>query len=281
MDPLLTALVQAGLLAQDAADALARMLDPTAQRMYAEGLLRNAVFNALQEQQQRILMLLASSQGDVSPAQFDAFWTAERGALLGVVLPALTAAAAESLAAAVLQGGDVSNWQEVHTQVVDWVRRYYLDPNARAFGSIPNLDAVSRGQLGEQFIAWQTGALRQRGYQEGLPDLIRAIEPIFGIGRAERIAATETTRIYAQVTQQMADANDAVGYLRWFTAADERVCPICGPLHGATRPKNQPFYLHPTLGRIQLPAHVNCRCWEGLETTATLAVPFESQWRYR
>jgi hypothetical protein len=78
----------------------------------------------------------------------------------------------------------------------------------------------------------------------------------------------------------MADANDAVGYLRWFTAADEKVCAICGPVHGATRPKNRPYYLHPTLGQVRLPAHVNCRCWEGLETSATMEIPFESQWRY-
>lgn len=280
MDSLLAALVQAGLVDQDAADALARMLSPAAQRQYAEGLVRSAVYNAMQEQQQRVLLIVSNSEGQVSGAQWDAFWERERGAMLNNVLPALTAAAAESLASAVLQGGEVPNWQEVHTQVVDWVRAYYMDPNAGSFGSIPNLDAVSRQQFGEMFTQWQTGTLPQVGYRQGLPDLIRAIEPVFGAERAERIAATETTRIYAQVTQQMADGNPAVSVLRWFTASDELVCPICGPLHGATRPKGQPYYLHPTLGQIRLPAHVRCRCWEGMETEATMEIPFESQWRY-
>lgn len=281
MDSLLSALVQAGLVDQDAAEALARMLDPTAQRDYAEGVLRNAIFNAMQEQQQRVLTLVANSQGNVSPAQWDAFWAAERGGMIYTALPALTAAASQALASAVLQAGGEGAWREVHTQVIDWVRQYYMDPAAGSFGSIPNLDAVSRQAFGDAFIQWQTGTLRQLGYERGLPDLIQAIQPIFGVDRADRIAATETTRIYAQVTQQMADSNPAVSVLRWFTASDERVCSICGPLHGQTRPKGQPYYLHPTLGRIELPAHVNCRCWEGLETPATLAVPFESQWRYQ
>lgn len=280
MDSLLSALAQAGLIDQSAAEALARLLDPEAQRQYAEGLLRNAIYNAMQEQQQRVLALVVNSEGRALPAQMDAFWERERGAMLNNVLPALTTIAAESLASAVLQAGQVANWQEVHTQVVDWVRSYYMDPNAGSFGSIPNLDAVSRAQFGEAFIQWQTGTLPNVGYQRGLPDLIRAIEPVFGAARADRIAATETTRIYAQVTQQMADANPAVSVLRWFTAADEKVCPICGPVHGATRRKDQPFYQHPTLGPVRIPAHVSCRCWEGLETDATMEIVFESQWRY-
>ena len=281
MDSLLTALVQAGLIDQDAAEALSRLMSPTEQRTYAEGVLRTAILNAMQEQQRRVLVLIANSQGDVSPAQMDSFWALERGALLATVLPAMTAAASEAMASVVLQVGGAEGWREVHTQVIDWVVNYYMDPAAGAFGSIPNLDAVSRQQFGDVFLRWQRGTLRQVGFQDGLPDLIAGIEPIFGLVRAERIAATETTRIYAQVNQQMADNNPAVSVLRWFTAADEKVCPICGPLHGATRPKGRSYYLHPTLGRVELPAHVNCRCWEGLETDATLAVPFESQWRYQ
>jgi hypothetical protein len=42
-----------------------------------------------------------------------------------------------------------------------------------------------------------------------------------------------------------------VAWERWETAADERVCPECGPLHGMAWPEGE--------GEAP-PAHVNCRC---------------------
>ncbi len=42
-----------------------------------------------------------------------------------------------------------------------------------------------------------------------------------------------------------------VRWERWVTAADERVCPECGPLHGRAWPEGE--------GDVP-PLHVNCRC---------------------
>lgn len=43
---------------------------------------------------------------------------------------------------------------------------------------------------------------------------------------------------------------------RWDTQLDSRVCPVCAPLEGMTRPLGEPFpggFEHP-------PAHPSCRC---------------------
>jgi len=46
----------------------------------------------------------------------------------------------------------------------------------------------------------------------------------------------------------------------WYTQADERVCPVCAPLHGKKQDVwEQQFPSGP-------PAHVRCRC--GLEAKA-------------
>ncbi len=81
----------------------------------------------------------------------------------------------------------------------------------------------------------------------------------FGEARANMISVTEITAalgmglillngIYRAAHQVEADE-------RWFTQLDERVCPICGPLHGTTRETwGGEFPDGP-------PAHPNCRCY--------------------
>jgi len=110
-----------------------------------------------------------------------------------------------------------------------------------------------------------------------LPQLIRAIEPTFGAVRAERIAVTESTRIYYESTYQAANANPYVVALRWYTAADERVCPICGPNHTVIVPKNQRVWPN----GATIPAHPNCRCRAIEETALTLETPLPPEERYQ
>lgn len=79
---------------------------------------------------------------------------------------------------------------------------------------------------------------------------------VFNEQRASGLAITETTAAQssgaekASVTSGTKDEEDT-----WFTREDDRVCPICAPLHGAPRSVwQQTFPLGP-------PAHPNCRCW--------------------
>lgn len=47
----------------------------------------------------------------------------------------------------------------------------------------------------------------------------------------------------------------------WITAKDERVCEICGPLHGTTVPVTEKFITRDGQHFWVPGAHTNCRCW--------------------
>ena len=93
----------------------------------------------------------------------------------------------------------------------------------------------------------------------------------FSSERAQRIAITETTRIYGMATQIAGDLlveeNPGIRVIMtWFTEADGRVCIICQPLDGVSvifgdgfRDINGDVHFHE-------PAHVNCRCWTVVST---------------
>ena len=109
------------------------------------------------------------------------------------------------------------------------------------------VEATTREGLRTAIDTWLSLGLGKRG----MPDLIDAIEPLFGRKRAERIAATEVTRLFAEGQKLAGDADpEVVGYV-WLTAQDELVCPICAPRHGKIYPKGQV---------PDIPAHVHDRC---------------------
>ena len=74
--------------------------------------------------------------------------------------------------------------------------------------------------------------------------------------RARMIATTEVTRAYSQaatITQEQMAAQGVQTTTQWVTWRDDRVCPICGPLHNRFDYQAE-FPYGP-------PAHVSCRCW--------------------
>lgn len=85
-------------------------------------------------------------------------------------------------------------------------------------------------------------------------DLGRIIAPQW---RAEMIASTEVTRAFAQASKEIAGELDVIKTVYWQSARDERVCPVCGPLHGQAANKNGVF----PGGFTMPPAHPRCRCW--------------------
>ncbi len=86
--------------------------------------------------------------------------------------------------------------------------------------------------------------------------LIERLQRVVGASRAETIAITAATEAAtAGVTAYRDWLKEEYGlaYVRvWRTAADERVCPICGPLNG----KREADWG----GRSGPPAHPRCRC---------------------
>jgi SPP1 gp7 family putative phage head morphogenesis protein len=134
-----------------------------------------------------------------------------------------------------------------------------------------NLNLTARQEVATAFNAWQRGELSS---QLGLPSLALELQPTFGEVRAKRIAITETTRIYSEAERQKAIEDPDVVYLRWLTAADEIVCPLCGPLHGRIIGKKENGFIHPAgLYTGFPPIHPNCRCRTLEETLASSKVP--------
>ena len=90
----------------------------------------------------------------------------------------------------------------------------------------------------------------------------------FEESRALMIATTEITRVYA-VASEMAGNDlqkefpDVQVIKTWWTNNDDRVCPICGPLHGMVVDIQGGFTTEEDKaeGIPTPPAHVLCRCW--------------------
>lgn len=91
--------------------------------------------------------------------------------------------------------------------------------------------------------------------REGTPlsALEAKLESIYGKARAERIATTEVTRVYAIGNQAAFEATEIVDSVIWQTVNDGDVCPICDELDDTEI----------GIGDIDAmpPAHVGCRCF--------------------
>lgn len=101
----------------------------------------------------------------------------------------------------------------------------------------------------------QTQKIVSDWIQSGAPldALEGALEKVYGSVRAQMIAQTESTRVYASANRDAFEATGLVDEMVWNTAQDDLVCPICGPLAGTSI----------GIGDVDSlpPAHINCRCW--------------------
>jgi len=276
VNELLAALVQLGIIDRTTADRITRNLDPVQAQAWAEGVMFDNFAAALDGQRSRLLDMLDATNGRPTAAQLDAFWRAEDDAFFANVQRGLYDVAQERAITSIVTTGAFDMWELVNQTVIDWVDDYYTNLDVELVGSIPNLNATGRTEFARAFLDWQRGELETAGYADGLPQLIRAIEPTFGQVRAERIAVTETTRIHYEATYQAAQANPYTTHLRWYTAADERVCPICGPNHTIAVPKE----LRVWPNGASVPAHVNCRCFAIEETALTMQTALPPEERY-
>lgn len=91
--------------------------------------------------------------------------------------------------------------------------------------------------------------------QSGQPldSLEQQLSGIFGENRAAQIAATETTRAFAEGNAEAWQSTGFISSVRFNTAEDDRVCPYCSPLDGQEFDVDD--YGH------KPPIHVNCRCY--------------------
>jgi len=92
-----------------------------------------------------------------------------------------------------------------------------------------------------------------------ISQLEKELVPPFREERARTIAVTEVTRAYSEGNEAAWRESGSVEGKEWLTSVDERVCPICGPLHGQIVPLNSDFS-GPGGSFHNPPAHPRCRC---------------------
>ena len=174
----------------------------------------------------------------------DEFWRGIQGRIalrMGTVAGKVVA---EGVRAAASQGA-IADMDELMATVI----RLAKETSSIYWGKIVD---TTRAAIREAIAAWvETGVVTPEQQMRGLSTLIEGLEQMFSPERAERIAVTEVTRLFAVGVQAAGDSDPLVGGYRWLTAEDEAVCPICGPRHNVVYPKGQV---------PDCPAHVSCRC---------------------
>lgn len=124
------------------------------------------------------------------------------------------------------------------------------------------------------------GATIAEGLKEGigLDEMASKISNIYEFSddvRAQTVARTEVFRIANDSTKEAWKQSGVVESIKWYTAADERVCPYCGPMHAKIVAIDQNFYdkgatvtgedgstLKVEYDSVSAPPlHVNCRCY--------------------
>jgi len=133
---------------------------------------------------------------------------------------------------------------------------------ARSHGSelVKGITKTSRNQTRQAISNWIASG-------DPLPVLEDKLAVTFGKKRAELIASTEVTRVYAEGNMRAWQESGVVEAKVWRTVRDERVCPICEPFDNMVVGFKRKF-THPDdkiakqIGKVMAPpAHPRCRCW--------------------
>ncbi|GAB4514039.1 MAG: hypothetical protein Kow0047_25770 [Anaerolineae bacterium] len=191
-------------------------------------------------------------------------WDAERLKLQALVGSVLSAEAMQALGLARRRPAELGwsvSWEVWDRAAADMARRYKYD-------LIKDLTDSTRRQLGQTIADWIERGDDFATLEEDIWRIIPRRPRGSYQDRAGMIAATEVTRIYADA--RVAEL-ESVGLtrMRWRTAEDELVCPICAPLgqanggEGAVGDVREMKFVHPEDGKVYgpPPAHVRCRCW--------------------
>lgn len=150
----------------------------------------------------------------------------------------------------VIDAGGV-DWELVNVDAAEWALNYsHLLMN--------DISSTTRRAIQREIAYYVENSMTISQLRDRIMSL-----STFSETRANRIAVTETTRAYAEGNMRAWSDLDYVERVRWQTANDDLVCPICGPLNQQTVAKGELF-----AGRYYSPpAHVNCRC--GLSPVVT------------
>lgn len=187
------------------------------------------------------------------------FWSDENRELLAVLIPALSDASQDG-AEWMVNWVDSTlgigiDWTLINADAVEWARKYAAE-------LVRGINSTTRDQIKRHVSAWLDTPGRTMG------DLFAELEslPGFNESRAQMIAVTEITRAYAEGNKLSAQKYEDEGLFTWKrvwqTNNDDKVCPLCAPLHGTTAKGTDGEYED---GTQHPPRHPRCRCWENWE----------------
>jgi SPP1 gp7 family putative phage head morphogenesis protein len=138
------------------------------------------------------------------------------------------------------------DWSLLAREARDFAQQYL-------YNLIRNLDDTTRASVQDAVAKWIESG-------EGLDKLKDSLQTIFNDeARAQLIAQTESTRAYAEGSQERYRRAD-VKYVKWNTVRSGTVCPTCEALgKEAPAPIEQGFKA--ASGNAFPPNHPGCRCW--------------------
>lgn len=166
--------------------------------------------------------------------------------LLVLLLLALLGATAASITQRAAALGITLSVTDINQVATRWAQQYTFD-------AVRGINNTTRQAISDAISTYTSTPGMDKA------DVVKLLEPVFGKRRAEMIATTEITRAYSQaahITQMEMQQRGIETREQWVTWRDDRVCPICAPLHNSFDWQSS-FVYGP-------PAHVNCRCWLAL-----------------
>lgn len=186
------------------------------------------------------------------------FWRSEFarlwGALAVPMVDILLAGIGAGISATPPEMQAILSWDAVNTSVLRFLDDYKVE-------WIGGINATTQEQVVFAIDKWIKSG-------ERLDSLTAMLTPIFGATRAEMIAVTEVTRLYAEGNILAWDGYGGfVSGKSWNTANDDLVCPICAPLNGkivslqGAWSADAEGNIVEGLGLYAPPAHPRCRCW--------------------
>lgn len=138
--------------------------------------------------------------------------------------------------------------QEAYQKGVEYVSQFEETAPLLTPRDIQNIEQKARAEAAGFWRAITRDTINQQ-----VPEITRAVN-VGATSNLLAIAATNGALALATIdkAQQLGDADSEV---TWVTALDERVCPICRPLHRKAWKLNDPNLLFPIED-----THPNCRC---------------------
>lgn len=137
--------------------------------------------------------------------------------------------------------------QQIYMLGANYVSRYEGVPLLLTPNDLQTIQAQSRDRF-EAFWRAVTRTVIRSDFETQKPLLNRA-------AMMSALAAVTATAALNTATVQKAKEVDPEAYVIWVTSVDEKVCPICRPLHNKTWRIDDPNLLSPPDD-----SHINCRC---------------------